>query len=880
MKYRTFGIVAHVDAGKTTLTEALLYLTGQIRSAGRVDRGDTHLDTDEIEKERGITIFSKQARIRQDGLEMILLDTPGHADFSSEMERVLMVLDVAVLVVSGTSGVQSHTRTLWRLLAHYGIPVLIFVNKMDLPGADRERVLADLRTALAAECVDFDAPEDARNEEIAMTDDSLLDLWTDTGSIPDEAVRRAVSKRRLFPVWFGSALKMENLDGLIYGLRWFTAEKPASVTGEYGYGARVYKIGRDASGTRLTYLRVTKGTLGSRMPVQYRAADGSLHEEKIDQIRLYLGDQFEQVNEAEAGQVCAVTGLTGTMPGCGIGGETSQEMPVIEPVIRRRLILPPDVNAAAFMKSLAALSEEEPQLHIVWNEKHRCIELQLMGEVQIEVILRIIRERFGVSAECGEGSIIYKETVTKAAEGIGHFEPLRHYAEVHLLISPGGHGSGVSVASSVSEDDLDLHWQRLILTHLLEKEHTGVLTGSGLTDVKITLIAGRAHLKHTEGGDFRQAVYRAVRQGLMSASCALLEPYYSFVLEVPEASLGKAMTDLTRMSAQYTGPSYSQDGAKAKLEGIIPVSEAGSYQTEVSAYTRGEGQLSLSLLGYRPCHNPEEVIEKTGYDPEADTDNPSSSVFCAHGAGFIVPWDQVPSYAHLPCLTGGSREEEDAETDGFDASFKAAKRREAKGGAIAGTEADAEFMSVYEREFGKTQGGARSQKPYKKAADSGKDTAFRQKYGKNGEPIYPKKDNRPQHLIVDGYNIIFQWEDLSKLAAADISAARGKLLDLLPDYQGYLGYPVTVVFDAYRTKRNPESVSSYQNLKVVFTKENETADSYIERTVHDESGKYRFTVATSDGLEQLTVMRLGALRMPASELREDMKRMREQSGML
>ncbi len=877
MQYRTLGILAHVDAGKTTLTEALLYLTGQIRSAGRVDHGDTHLDTNEIERDRGITIFSSQARLRTGGFEFVLLDTPGHADFSAETERVLQVLDAAVLVVSGTDGVQSHTRTLWRLLRHYGVPAMIFVNKMDLAGADRDRILGELKAELLPECVDFDLQGDALREEIALCGETLLDAMMETGEIPDGLIAEAFSKGEICPVWFGSALRMENLEGLLDGLGRYTLPRNGTACGEDGYAARVYKIGRDPSGARLTYLKVTGGALQTRMQVRYRGRDGEEHREKIDQIRLYSGDRFEQTDTAPAGQVCAVTGLSLTTPGCGLGGETDPEMPVIEPVMTRSLILPPDVNAPAFMRTIAPLSEEEPTLHMVWNAEKQCIDLQIMGEVQAEVLTRLIEDRFGVKTSCGPARILYRETVLKAVEGIGHFEPLRHYAEVHLLIERGEAGSGISVRSAVSEDLLDLHWQRLILTHLLEREHPGVLTGSALTDVRITLIAGKAHLKHTEGGDFRQATYRAVRQGLMSTECAILEPYYSFVLEVPRENLGRAMNDLSGMCAEYGEPAFTDSGDRAVLTGAVPVSLAGDYMAEVTSYTRGEGRLSLALQGYRPCHNPEEVMEAFAYDPDADTANPSSSVFCAHGAGFIVPWDQVRGFAHLPCLSAGEQPEEEEIQPGEKGFRAGAGSGKESGEEPLSFEEDEVLRGIYEREFGIGKDGSKlrdgaSQRCKWGGRTGPKTPEARQKLDKHGHPIYPRKDTRQEHLIVDGYNIIFQWEELRGLAGADIGAARGKLLDLLSNYQGYLGYPVTVVFDAYRTGRNPESVSRWQNLTVVFTKENETADAYIERMVHEENGKYRFTVATSDGMEQLTVLRLGALRMSAAMLAEDMER--------
>ena len=911
MKRITIGILAHVDAGKTTLSEALLFKTGQIRSAGRVDKGNTHLDTDAIERDRGITIFSKQARIRTERLDLTLLDTPGHVDFCAETERTLQILDCAVLVISGTDGVQSHTGTLWRLLRHYNVPVFLFVNKMDLDGADAGKVMEGLKRELSGECVDFTAADDVRFEEIALCKEELLDELMETGKIRDEAIADAIAGRKLFPVWFGSALKMERLDGLLEGLERYTTAKWGMQTaavdsgkcsfneGNSGmnagagaaaeghpepgkaFGARVYKIGRDPQGSRLTYLRVTSGTLEVRSPVAYVSADGVQHMEKTDQIRLYSGEKYETVPGAEAGTVCAVTGLSATMPGMGIGSETGENIPVLEPVITRSLILPPEISSMEFYRRLKPYEEEEPTLHILWNEKKKVIDVQIMGEVQIEVLTRIIHERFGTAAAFGEGRIIYRETAAKAVEGVGHFEPLRHYAEVHLLIEPSGTGSGITVRSALGTDELDLHWQRLILTHVLEREHPGVLTGSALTDVRITLVSARAHLKHTEGGDFRQAVYRAIRQGLMSTECALLEPYYRFSLEIPQESVGRAISDLTAMNAVNGDPEFLESGM-VRLTGHVPVRTVGSYMTEVSSYTKGRGRLALSLYGYLPCRNAEEIIAEAGYDPEADTENPASSVFCSHGAGFLVPWYQVPEYMHLPYAA----EIEENEAEGAPANvcdslegYRAAGSREMRGGrrGKAGGFSDSDLSEIYAREFGmdtdgvKIGGSDRSRRNYRKSGRTVRYDAG-PKLDKHGEPIYPKKDTREEKLIIDGYNIIFAWKELKELAKLNIDSARDKLLDIISNYQGYLGYPVTVVFDAYRTDRNPESVSKRQNLTVVFTKANQTADAYIERLVHDESGKFRITVATSDGLEQLTVMSLGALRMSASMLEEDVRR--------
>ena len=866
MKQIIAGILAHVDAGKTTLSEALLYLSGKIRKLGRVDHKDAYLDTSPLERERGITIFSKQAVLEFPETRVTILDTPGHVDFSAEMERTLQVLDYAILVISGTDGVQGHTRTLWRLLRHYHIPTFLFVNKMDLPGADKEVVQQQLKTELSDGCVDFTKDSgEAFFEEAAMGSEALLDEYMEQGSIAEEHLANAVANRDLFPCYYGSALKVEGVKELLAGL----AKYHRAPEYEDEFSARVYKIGRDAKGARLTYLKVTGGTLHVKDRIPY---DGL--EEKVDQIRLYSGEKFETAEAVEAGEVCAVTGLTTTIPGQGLGAQQESSVPVLEPVLNYRIYLPNEVNAVEMMEKLKQLEEEDPQLHILWNEQLQEIHAQMMGQVQIEVLTQLIKERFGVVVVFGQGNIVYKETIAKPVEGVGHFEPLRHYAEVHLLLEPGEPGSGIEVASACSEDVLDLNWQRLIATHIMEREHPGVLTGSALTDVKITILSGRAHIKHTEGGDFRQATYRAVRQGLKRARSILLEPCYEFCLEIPMENVGRAMTDLQNMGADFEQPMI--EDKMAGIKGRAPVSTMRGYQKEVISYTRGFGNLVCSFGGYIECHNAEEVIAAYDYDSEHDLMNPTGSVFCAHGAGFIVPWDQVDDYMHLPRQFVPEEETQTPadgrsyETNGQ--SFGPVHRQQSSG--KTGWELDQELQQIYAREFGMSREDMEDQerrKWLKKRSDAPKPNVV--KYDKKGNPIYPAKGPQEEYLIVDGYNIIFAWKDLNELSRVNIDSARDKLLDILSNYQGYKSCPVLVVFDAYKRKEHPGARSKYHNLDVVYTKTDETADAFIERTVHEIGHKYRVTVATNDGLEQLTVMSQGALRMSADNLREEIERL-------
>lgn len=874
------GLVAHVDAGKTTLSEALLYQSGQIRSLGRVDHQDAYLDTDAQERERGITIFSKQAVISMEDMDITLLDTPGHVDFSAEMERTLQVLDYAVLVISGTDGVQGHTRTLWRLLRHYQVPVFLFINKMDLPGADRRKIDEQLKKELSDGCIDFSAEKDCNfYEMVAMCQEQLLTEYMDTDCISTESIQRAIVERCIFPCFYGSALKLEGIAELLDALALY-AKMP-----EYGseFAARVFKIGRDDRGTRLTYLKLTGGRLRCRERIN--------ETEKVDQIRRYSGTKYENLEEASAGQVVAVTGLSSTVPGQGLGREDKLCVPVLEPVLTYQMLLPAEVNPAEFMKQMRLLEEEDPELGVVWKEELKEIHVQLMGPIQMEVLARQVKERFGIVVRFGAGSIVYKETIAEPVEGVGHFEPLRHYAEVHLLLAPGETGSGITVDSVCSEDVLDKNWQRLITTHIEEREHRGGLTGSGLTDVKITILTGRAHPKHTEGGDFRQATYRAIRQGLKRTKSILLEPYYRFALTVPMEHVGRALTDLQQRFAKVESPEFYHDGSRdmARICGKAPVATLQDYITVVHAYTQGLGSLTPELAGYDVCHNTEEVLEQRQYDSELDYRNPTASVFCAHGAGFVVPWDEVEQYMHLPHVFHGDVSREALKSSGLLAqdgcfydyegqTFSGREGRRAVNwektvASMSEQELDAELADVYAREFGISREEMEEQQRKKwsrkrtdgETIDGVKPSHV--KYDKKGNPIYPNKGPVEEYLIVDGYNIIFAWEDLKDLSRQNIDAARDLLKDILCNYQGYRRCHLILVFDAYKVRGNAGKKENYQGIEVVFTRQDETADAYIERLVHEIHDKYRVTVATSDWLVQQTILSLGALRMSAAELK-------------
>ena len=854
-KYINIGLLAHVDAGKTTLAEAILYLQGSIRKLGRVDHRDTFLDTDAMERARGITIFSKQARLTLGDWQVTLLDTPGHVDFSAEMERTLQVLDCAVLVISGADGVQSHVETLWRLLRRYQIPTFLFINKMDQPGTDREAILAELKSRLDDGCVDFGgSDQEAWLEELAMCDEALMERYLEDGRIETEDISRLIADRKVFPCYFGSALKNEGVDVLLDGIRRY-ARVP-----EYpeAFGAKVYKIGRDAQGARLTYLKVTGGCLRVKMPLSGKSREKEAWEEKTDQIRLYSGTGFQMVQEAPAGMVCAVTGLTKTYSGQGLGAEPASELPLLEPVLTYRLSFPVDVDVHGAYLKLRPLEEEIPELHMIWDGEAREIRVQVMGEVQIEILKNLIRERFELGVSFDAGSIVYKETIAGTVEGVGHFEPLRHYAEVHLLLEPGEPGSGLQFDSICSEDVLDRNWQRLVLTHLEEKTHRGVLTGSEITDMRILLASGRAHQKHTEGGDFRQATYRAVRQGLMHAKNVLLEPVYTFRLEVPSGQVGRAMTDLQQMHGEFGQP--QMEGETAVLTGTAPVACLQGYPAKVTAYTAGRGRMSCTLGGYAPCHNSEEVIAAIGYDPEKDTENTADSVFCAHGAGFVVSWEQVPEYMHLESVLAPAKQEESRQV------MQKARAARTQDSWITQEELEEIFVRTYgpikERRFGMNR-----------SASAIKNGTEKKRALPSAAPRRAQKNKKPEkeYLLVDGYNIIFAWEELADLARTNIESARNKLMDILCNYQGFRQVTVILVFDAYRVEGGQGEVFRYHNIYVVYTREAETADQYIEKTVHEIGKQYQVTVATSDATEQVIIMGQGGRRLSARDLEEEVR---------
>ena len=917
MKRFVIGILAHVDAGKTTMSEAILYETGKLKKMGRVDNRDAFLDTFALERARGITIFSKQAVFPLGDTFVTLLDTPGHVDFSAEMERTLQVLDYAVLIVSGADGVQGHTETLWRLLKRYRIPVFLFVNKMDQKGTDRDAVLASLKERLDHGVVDFSGvsgnceilgTSDETAEEIATCDEALLEAYLADGGLKTADVRNAIQDRKLFPCFFGSALKLTGVREFLTSLGEFASCPDYTKD----FGAKVFKISRDETGVRMTHLKITGGTLKIRDSLSPDS------EEKINQIRLYSGSKFEALKEAEPGMVVAVTGISDTRPGQVFGTASESALPLLEPVLTYRILLPFGTDSHTMLKNMRMLEEEDPQLHIVWNEALGEIQAQVMGDVQMEILKSQVQERFGVEIEFGEGNIVYKETIAKIVEGVGHFEPLRHYAEVHLLMEPGEPGSGLVFEADCSEDMLDRNWQRLILTHLEEKRFRGILTGSEITDMKITLIAGRAHQKHTEGGDFRQATYRAVRQGLCEAGCVLLEPYYAFRLEVPSENLGRAMADLDRMQGEFSAP--EQDGSIALLTGTAPVSTMRNYQRDVISYTKGRGRLTLSLSGYEPCHNAEEVIAASGYDFDSDLQDPAGSVFCSHGAGFVVPWDEVKQYMHVesPLAKQLAKEQQERELkeanerlqamaadvaagkvpSGAAGGYKSGSDGSAGSGTGSGTGSDdgvgsgtktsangtadsssgsrgngdsslsfyddKELQAIFTRTYGEPK--------RKLASDYDSRTVIRAKNASPAKPVKEKNEPADEYLLVDGYNIIFAWEELSDLAAVSIDAARYKLMDILSNYQGFRKICVIVVFDAYKVPGGVEKVQKYHNINVVYTKEAETADQYIEKVAIRIGRRYRTTVATSDGVIQLIIRSQGCILWSARDFREEIER--------
>lgn len=842
-KHICMGILAHVDAGKTTLSEAVLYTAGNLRKIGRVDNQDAFLDTDARERARGITIFSKQAEVTLERMGITLLDTPGHVDFSAEMERTLQVLDYAILVISGADGVQGHTVTLWNLLKKYQIPVFLFINKMDQPGTRRKPLMRELKDRLGDGCIDFGfADTDQFYEEISMEDEALLEYYLEHGDLKPEQIRQAIVQRKVFPCFFGSALKLQGVEEFLEGIQNYTRSK------EYPeeFGAKVFKITRDDQGNRLTHLKVTGGSLKVKTVIS-----GQEKGEKINQIRIYSGEKYETESEAAAGRICAVTGLSDTRPGEGFGIEAGGYTPTLEPVLTYQMILPREVSAGVMLPKLRQLEEEEPQLHILWKEELQEIQVQMMGEVQLEILKSLIEERFGVSVEFGAGNIVYKETILDTAEGVGHFEPLRHYAEVHLILAPGERGSGIVIDTQCSEDMLDKNWQRLILTHLLEKEHKGVLTGAAVTDMKITLAAGRAHQKHTEGGDFRQATYRAVRQGLRNAKSVLLEPYYDFRLEVPQPMIGRAMTDIEKMSGTFETP--KTEGDLSVLTGSVPVSTMEGYQKEVIAYSRGRGRLFCTMKGYDLCHNAQEVLEASAYDPDRDLENPCGSVFCAHGSGYNVSWDQVPEHMHIESvLKSQTIPTTDTEVDRRSSYIEE-----------EWIDTD-EIDRILEQTF---YANVHQKSKWKKK----KVSRIAQDYQASAQKSSIKRDMSKKYLLVDGYNIIYAWEELKELADENIDAARGKLLDDMCNYRGMKDHEIIVVFDAYRVKGHETEVLDYMNIHVVYTKEAETADQYIEKFAHEHGRKYDVTVATSDGMEQIIIRGQGCSLRSARELKEDME---------
>ncbi len=932
MRILNIGLLAHVDAGKTTLAENILFTAGAIRHMGRVDHGDTYLDSDSMERSRGITIFSKQARFEYGGIAVTLLDTPGHVDFSSEMERVLSVIDLAVLIISGPEGVQSHTRTLWRLLEYYNIPTVIFVNKMDMHGTDREKILADIRGNLSSACVDMDGDRKAAFEEISMTDERYIEEYLETGTLSDESIKEAIEERLAFPVWFGSALKNDGVSGLLDGIVRFSPEPEygdePEIPAATNYSARVFKITKGSQGERLTHLKVTGGKISARMSIAECSG------EKIDQIRLYNGERYETESEALPGEIVAVTGLSESFAGQGFGDESEKNIPVLAPVLRYKVIPENGENPLLVYGKLTPLTEEYPELSFSWNERHKEIFVNVNGEIQLQVLKTLVRDRLGIEISFGAGSIVYKETIGSPSYGIGHFEPLRHYAEVQLLLEPGERGSGIEFVSACSTDILDKNWQRLIRTHVEETTHPGTLTGSETTDIRVVLITGRAHPKHTEGGDFRQACYRAVRNALMQARAAgkgvLLEPIYSFIMTLPSQFIGKAMTDMDRMCGKTLPPELTGDGNTAVLKGTVPVRTSWEYAKEIAAYTAGEGSIMLELAGYEPCHDQDVIVESRGYDPEADLRRPPGSVFCAHGAGFQVPWDEVAGYAHMPCTIGrkdlqtliengacgfdhvstginagafdpGTEYNETSDRQGDAAPsdrYPGSGHRDSQTGSheekfISLEEIDAIFSAQHRN---RKEEALSRRRIYKRGKGSssyrdlyGKDTGKSgEAVGKNGETAEtgnapangysaPAKKNGPLPtcLLVDGYNMIHAWEELKPLVADNIHGARERLIDICSEYQGIVGGELILVFDAYLVPGGIGSVTKQKSIYVVYTKEAETADQYIEQTTKKKAKDYRVTVATSDHMEQLIVWGEGALRMSAPEFEKEIERARK-----
>ena len=871
MKKIVLGILAHVDAGKTTLSESLLYLSGEIRKLGRVDHKNTFLDHNELERQRGITIFSKQAWMKYEDMEIQLLDTPGHVDFSAEMERTLQILDYAIVVINGMDLVQGHTEMVFRLLARYQIPAFLFINKMDVSPFGKEEIIEELRKRLSEQIIDFTKNDfsPADYEIMAMSKESLLEQYLDSGIITKEQIKKAIKERGIFPCYFGSALKMEGVEELLKGMQEYVLET-AKVP---DFGGKVYKIGKDEQGSRLTYLKVTGGSLKAKTLLKIKQKSGEELEEKVDQVRLYSGAKFKILEEAKAGTVCAVTGLKATYPGQGLGIEKDSDLPVLESVLTYQVIPKEGEDPHKVLLKLRELEEEEPELHVVWKEELQELHVRLMGEVQLDIIQNLMEKRYGIPVTFGAGSISYKETIKAPIEGVGHYEPLRHYAHVQLLLEPLERGSGLWFDTDCSEDVLDRNWQRLILTHLQEKEHKGVLTGAPITDLKITLLTGKAHQKHTEGGDFRQATYRAVRQGLKKAESILLEPYYEFRMELPTECVGKAMTDIKTMRGSFEIEKTEEE--TTILTGNVPVAEMQDYETKMRAYTKGRGRLFLQVKGYEPCENQEEIVNAINYDSEADLENTPDSVFCAHGAGFIVKWYEVENYLYLD-----SKKSWEGKTEtSSDISFSPVEPKEGKTKKESWyVEEDKEFEAIMLREFGEKK--LERHKPAYKVTYEKQEEKKRKKreYEKeqlrieSGYVKRPQNKNQEKYLLVDGYNIIFAWEELNILAKDNLEAARGKLQDILCNYQGYTGVHLILVFDAYRVKGNPGTVTKYHNIHVIYTKEAETADMFIEKTTKEIAQKHQVVVATSDALEQMIIMGHGAIRLSANGFWDEIER--------
>lgn len=858
-KHICVGLLAHVDAGKTTLSGAILYLSGNIKKLGRVDEKNAFFDTNQLERQRGITIFSKQAEIKRENIELTLLDTPGHIDFSAEMERTLQILDYAILIISGADGVQGHTETLWKLLKRYQIPVFLFINKMDQTGVEQAPVFEELKKRLDSNCVVFQNQEDTEEflENIAVCDEVLLEQYFETGQIEQKEISRLIKERKLYPCYFGSALKLQGIEELLKGIENYTIQPKY----QEEFGAKVFKIARDEQGNRLTYMKILGGSLKVRTIIEL---------EKINQIRIYSGTRYETVNEATEGMICAVTGLTKSYPGEGLGSIKDSKEPILEPVLTYRVEVPKDCDITTMLSNLKQLEEEEPQLHIVWNEHLGEIQVQLMGEVQIEILKSRIQERFHTEVTFGTGNIVYKETIEDAVEGVGHFEPLCHYAEVHLYMEALERGSGLVFDSIVKEDDLDRNWQRLVLTHLEEKVHRGVLIGAPLTDMKITLVAGKAHLKHTEGGDFREATYRAIRQGLMQAKSILLEPYYSYQLEVPSKLLGRAIHDMERMHGSFQEPELSEE--TAILKGIAPVATMREYQMELLAYSKGRGRLTCIMQGYAPCHNQEEVIKAVGYYAEEDSENPSGSIFCSHGSGNYVDWMHVKDFMHLEAYQGKQKEKgletQEEIARNLDLERKEKERQLVNEGgkrSLLTAEEEKELEEIFIRTYGEDK--------RKKQVEGGNVQVKKKEYKPKKKE---EKEKLEEYLLVDGYNMIFAWEELKELAEENIDSARSRLMDIMCNYQGFKNCHLILVFDAYKVIGFPGEMQNYHNIHVVYTKEAETADQYIEKLAYKIGNKYHVTVATSDNLIQLIIMGQGCKRMSATELKEEIEEINQQ----